>query len=218
MDKENIIKGFDELAVAKRKNAGIMKMIIVFAAFVVVAVLFFGMNVVNSAMGKIIVVDRSGEYIKTKVESNEKLFFSLLSNQCALTAFYANSFDKLSINENQSWASFLAAKDDLNRIYAKYNQDRAYSDAIDRGVIYKCKFKEIEKIAGTGEPYHVTFTSILSIIDGAYTKSILIRSEASVVRQTPRYPENVTGFYFTSYSQSYHEFSDTKAGGENEQK
>lgn len=218
MNKDNIIKDFDDLALAKRKNTGIMKMIIAFAAFVIVAVLVWGMTVVNTAMGKIIVVDRSGEYLKTSIESNEKLFYSLLSNQCALTAFYVNSFDKLSINENQSWASFMATKDELNRIYAKFNQERAYSDAIDRGVSYKCKFKEIEKISGTSEPYHVVFTSVLSIIDGTVTKKILIRSEGDIIRHNPHYPENVTGFYFSSYTQTYEELHEESTSDNSNQK
>jgi len=217
MDKQNILKGFDELATSKRKSASIMKMIIAFAAFVVVAVLLWGMTIINTAMEKIIVIDRSGEYVKTKVESNEKLFYSLLSNQCALTAFYVNSFDKLSINENQAHANFLATRDDLNRIYALYNQQRAYSDAIDRGVIYKCQFKELEAISGTGEPYHVKFSSVLTIIDGTTIKKILIHSEGELVRHTPHFPENVTGFYFFSYLQTYEDLQIDTSTGTNKQ-
>jgi hypothetical protein len=208
MNKDSIINDFDDLAIAKRKNTGIMKMIIAFSAFIIVASMVWTFTIVNTAMEKIIVVDRSGEYLKTSIESNEKLFYSLLTNQCALTAFYVNSFDKLSINENQSWASFMATKDDLNRIYAKYNQERAYGDVIDRGVVYKCKFNEIEQISGKSEPYHVVFTSVLSIVDGTYTKKILIRSQGDLIRHTPHYPENVTGLYFTSYTQDYEEIKE----------
>lgn len=203
MNKKDILVDIDELSQAKKRSAIGIKLIAILCIAIVILTMVFAFACVNSAMDKVIVIDRSGEYVKTKVEDNSKLFVSLISNQCALTAYYANSFDKLSINENQAWAAFLAPSDDLRRIYAKYNQERAYGDVIDRGIIYKCEFKEMKALEGTSEPYHVCFTSILSIIDGINIKKILITSQGTIIRHTPKYPENVTGFYFSSYTQNY---------------
>lgn len=203
MDKENIIKGMDDLAIAKKNHSLVMKLIIVFSAVVVMGVLVWAFSVVNAAMGKILVVDKGGEYMKTKVEDNKSLFVALLTHHCAMTSYYTNSFDRNSIKENQAKAAFLASNDNLKRIFAMYVQQKAYGDALDRGVTYKCEFKELLSVKGEQEPYLVTFSSILTIYDVYNTKKILITSSGEVIRQKVKYPENVTGFYFKNYTQEY---------------
>lgn len=210
MDKKNIISDMDELAIAKKNGSIYMKLIIAFAGIVVIASLGWSFSVINSAMDKILVVDKSGEYLKTVVEDKEKLFMSLISSHCAQTVYYANSFDRLSIKENQTKAFFLASADNLNRIFAKYTQDRAYGDAIDRGVVYKCEFKKFMEMKGENEPYHVVFASELSIIDVFSTKKILIISSGDIIKTKPQFPENVTGFYFKNYNQEYQLIPDEK--------
>lgn len=203
MDKENIIKGMDDLAIAKKNHSLVMKLIIGFSAVVVMGVLVWAFSVVNAAMGKILVVDKGGEYMKTKVEDNKSLFVALLTHHCAMTSYYTNSFDRNSIKENQAKAAFLASNDNLKRIFAMYVQQKAYGDALDRGVTYKCEFKELLSVKGEQEPYLVTFSSILTIYDVYNTKKILITSSGEVIRQKVKYPENVTGFYFKNYTQEY---------------
>lgn len=203
MNKKKILEDIDDFSNAKKKSSQSLKLILLFAFAVILLIAVWAFSCVNTSMNKILVIDRSGEYVKTKVEDNNKLFLSLITNHCSLTSKYVNSFDKLSINENQAWAAFLAPSDDLNRIYAKYNQERAYGDVIDRGVVYRCELKELKSIEGTSEPYQVCFTSVLSIVDGTTIKKILITSQGTIIRHTPKYPENVTGFYFSSYTQNY---------------
>ena len=58
-------------------------------------------------------------------------------------------------------------------------------------------------ISVQGNEYHVQFASVLSIIANTGTKKIRIISEGTAIRTTPQYPENVTGFFFKNYQQTY---------------
>lgn len=51
----------------------------------------------------------------------------------------------MSISGNQAQAVFLVEKSELNAIWNKYLNDRAYADAADRGVIYKCVFEKLHR-------------------------------------------------------------------------
>ena len=44
---------------------------------------------------KVVVVERSGEYLKTHAEDSEALFLALVKKTCAEATGYANSFDRL---------------------------------------------------------------------------------------------------------------------------
>lgn len=203
MDNNEIIKGFDSLAEGKKNLRLYMYLVVWFSAGVILVVLIWAFSVVTSAQGKVLVIDKGGEYMKTVVEDKQKLFFSLLNNHCALTAYYTNSFDRHTINQNQAKAAFLASKDNLNRIFAMYKDQRAYGDVLDRGIIYKCEFQQLENYNIDNEPYKVTFTSVLTITDEYTTKKILITSSGEIVRISPQYPENISGFYFKNYTQTY---------------
>lgn len=158
-------------------------------------VLFFSYRVVNNAMNKILVVNEGGEFVHFKTMQTDKLFESLLKSHCYYTAYYLNSFDRLTIEENQARGLFLVNKSEANTIFAKYQADRAYGDALELGVIYRCDFDKINKLHVQGNEYNVQFTSVLSIISNTGTKKIRIISEGTAIRTTPKYPENVTGFF-----------------------
>lgn len=131
------------------------------------------------------------------------LYESLLKSHCASTTYYLNSFDRLSLQENQARALFLVDKGEANAVFAKYQADRAYGDALELGVIYKTEFESLTDMSVSGEEYHVRFTSILSIVNGSEIKKVRIISEGTAIRTTPRYPENVSGFFFRTYNPQY---------------
>ena len=113
-------------------------------------------------------------------------------------SYYVNSFNVNNIKNNQSRAAFLVNQTDLNAIYGKYKYDQAYSDAINKGVVYQSEFNQMENIRSidNGSMYEVVFTSVLSIMDNIGTKKFQIRSKGTAIRVTPRFPENPTGFLF----------------------
>lgn len=168
----------------------------------VVLVLAWGLAVNFSALDKVVVVERSGEYLKTTAEDAEDLFIALVKNTCAEATRYANSFDRLNMKRNQAHAAFYVNKNDLNAVFSKYYNDKAYFDAAQNGAVYKCELESVDKISGDNEPYQVEFTSVLTVygVSGQKVK-FLIRTKGELVRTTPQYPENVTGFFFTQFLQ-----------------
>lgn len=60
----------------------------------------------------------------------------------------------------------------------------------------------VQRIAGDNEPYQVEFSSTLTIhsVSGQRLK-FLIRTRGELVRTTPQFPENVTGFFFSQFLQ-----------------
>jgi len=89
MDKEKILNDFDTLAKAKKQSATSLKLALLFALIVVILVLIWGFSISMTALNKVVIVERSGEYLKTHAESNEDLFNALVQNTCAqVTQFF----------------------------------------------------------------------------------------------------------------------------------
>ena len=204
MNKETILKNFDDLALAKKNSYNYLLLTLFFSFAVIVAILIWTASIAINTNGNIKVVDRGGTYLKTSTEREEKLFESLVQSHCANSVYYANSFNRLTIKENQAKAVFLMNQNDALRIFSRYKDSKAYGDALDRNVNYTAVFDQIESISKDNEPYHVVFYSTLTIIDddGA-TLRFKIRSEGDLIKYTPQFPENTSGFYFKNYVQSY---------------
>ena len=64
------------------------------------------------------------------------------------------------------------------------------------------KMKVISLSVENGQ-YHVIFYSVLTIINGSDTKEVRIISEGTAIRVRPRFPENISGFFFRTYNQQY---------------
>lgn len=200
---KDILKDFDKLAAARKKNALVTKLAFALCAFTVAAVLFFCYRTVGSVAGKILVVNEGGGFLPLKAVDQGRLYESLLKAHCASVVYYLNSFDRLSMQDNQARALFLVDRTDANTVFAKYQADRAYGDVLDLGVVYKTEFEKVSALTVHGEEYHVTFTAVLKIINGEDTKKVLITATGTAIRTTPRYPENMTGFFFKTYNQNY---------------
>ena len=123
MDIKNILKDFSRLAEARKNHTFRTRLVFIFCAATIAMVLFFSYRVVNSAMDKILVVNEGGELLRFKAMQQDLLYESLLKNHCYHTAYYLNSFDRLSLQENRARALFLVNKPDANTIFAKYQED-----------------------------------------------------------------------------------------------
>ncbi|MDR2909980.1 MAG: hypothetical protein LBV47_01235 [Bacteroidales bacterium] len=208
---EKFINDFDSLAKAKKVSATNVKLILLFALVVIVLILFFALSSVNTAINKVLVVDRSGEYLKIVADEKEKQFFAFVKNTCALTTHYANSFERKTLKENKIKVSFYCNKNDLDIIYRKYENERAYYAAIEAGEVYKCELESFEGLSGDNEPYFVRFTSLLHIHNNTGETIYRIVSEGELIAVTPQYPENVTGFFFTKLTQKFERVNESNA-------
>jgi len=201
MNKSEILKDFDSLGKAKKANVTFVKLAFGFALIAIICTLIWGYMVTQSAFQKILVVERDGRYLEISAENWDKLHETLIKNTCAYVSHYANSFDRLTINENQAKAKFYCNTEDLNRIFNLYNAEKLYHDAIEQGAINKCEIQNFQVI-GSEEPYQVKFTSLMTIINGEYTTKFLIESVGTLITTTAQFPENQTGLFFTSYQQT----------------
>lgn len=200
---KDILKDFNKYAEARKNYTLRTKLVFIFCSVTIAMILFFSYRVVNNAMSKILVVNEGGEFVHFKAMQTDKLYESLLKSHCYYTSYYLNSFDRLTIEENQARGLFLVNKGDANTIFAKYQADRAYGDALELGVVYNCEYEKITEVRVQGNEYNIQFTSVLSIISNTGTKRFRIISEGTAIRTTPQYPENVTGFFFKTYRQTY---------------
>lgn len=204
MKKEKVLKDFDTLVQAKKVSSTNMKICLFFSLLVVISVLAWGAYISLTALNKVVVVDRSGEYLQTSAERKTELFAALIKNTCAQATKYANTFDKVNIKRNQAYASFYINQSDLTAITNKYYNDKAYFDAINNGVIYKCQIDSLLSFQGQNEPYKVRFLSTLTVYTASGTqRKFRIVSEGTIVKTTPQFPENVTGFFFNQLMQNW---------------
>lgn len=202
----SILKDFARLAEARKKQTLATKLVFMFCSLIIAMVLFFSFTLVNNAMNKILVVNEGGEFLQFKAMDNDILYSNLLKAHCYYTSYYMNSFDRQSIEQNQARVMFLVNKTDANTIFAKYQADRAYGDALELGVSYRCEFEKMDEIHVRGDEYDVAFTSVLTIHSHTGTKKIRIRCTGTAIRTTPKFPENVSGFFFKIYNQTYSQY------------
>ena len=191
MDIKNMVRDFASLGEAKKRSSVYVKAVSLLCAAIVALVLFFMNMTVRGVTDRILVVNTGGEFLQLKSMETDKLYETLLKAHCNAVAYYVNSFDRMSISGNQAQAVFLVEKSELNAIWNKYLNDRAYADVADRGVIYKCVFEKLHRVGIRDDGYNVLFTSILSIHDAGGVKRIRIYSRGDAIRTTPSYPENV---------------------------
>lgn len=203
-EKAQLLRGFDDLALAKKSSAFTGRAILLFSLATNIVILLFAYRMVTKATSMILVVDQTGQKLNTSAGFQEKLTRSQLEAHCAAVAYYANSFERLTITENQLRTRFLVDKEDASRVFAKYKEERAYSDAIDRNLTYKTELLKVTDVLPVQDYLQVRFTALLQIIDGDRpVKKFVIYAEGAARRCTPQYPENPAGFYFSKYSQQW---------------
>ncbi len=206
MDKEKILQDLDMINQVKKSNVRNTRLCIGFAVLVVIAVLIWGFLIQLKALNKVVVIDRSGEYLSTKVYDKEAIFNAMVKNTCSLATQFANSFSITDLKLNQARSQFYINKSDLDKIFAKYYRDKAYSDVLNGGAVYQCKLEKVHKIEGKNEPYKVLFSSILIVTTNLGEKKFIITSKGELVSIRPKFPENVTGYYFSSLEQTFKKY------------
>ena len=107
---KSILKDFSSLAEARKNHTFRTKLVFIFCGITIAMVLFFAHSVVNNAMNKILVVNEGGEFVHFKSMQQDLLYESLLRGHCRRTAYFLNSFDRLSLQENRARALFLGNK------------------------------------------------------------------------------------------------------------
>lgn len=205
MNREKIEKEFNTYATAQKSAAITVRMILVFCFAIVVVTIFLAFKFAKSSMDRQTVVDAvTGRYLPVKTVDSAQFFQVRVSEHCANVVYYANSFDRLNIIENQARTIFMVNRADAARIFSRYEKQRAYADAIDRGLTYKTTFQKLDELTGSKEPYHVRFTSLLQVFDNDRpVQEYYIHSEGEVRNHSPQWPENVAGLYFTKYTQEW---------------
>ena len=124
MDIKNILKDFSRLAEARKNHTFRTRLVFIFCAATIAMVLFFSYRVVNSAMDKILVVNEGEEQLRFKAMQQDLLYESLLKNHCYHTAYYLNSFDRLSLQENRARALLLVSTPGAGAVFARYGGGR----------------------------------------------------------------------------------------------
>lgn len=144
INKELLIEKFCAYVSAKRKQALYLKLFFVSATVIIVSVLFYAYSITKHASEQILVVSTGGQFLPTETMELDQLYKTLLAAHCYSVSYYVNSFNVNNIKNNQSRAAFLVNQTDLNAIYGKYKYDQAYSDAINKGVVYQSEFNQME--------------------------------------------------------------------------
>lgn len=201
-NKEKFENDFDKLFVAKRQGNFAVIAVITLAVFCVVGSLGFSFFVLKTAYSQIAVIDTGGRYLQTTIEDQEVLERELIKQSCANITYYINSFDRNGYLFNYDKAKHYCVTSELNKITEVYEADKLYYDAIERGVIFSCELTEIHEVATlkTGD-IRVSFNSLMTRKDGAFSEKYIIESEGILSRVTPQFPDNTTGWSFTRYLQ-----------------
>ena len=211
-DAQQIIKSFMGYSESKKRLKGNLLVFVVFCTIICTIVSVGAFWVQSKAMDKIIVVDNSGELRRIHTEDRTNLYLSLLYSHCEQSAFYMNSFDQFSIDSNYKKALKMCNKIDLDRIRAMFRNQGAYNDAVNRGVCYRYTFKDIVTARANKEcGYDVRFWGVLEIIDGNNVKKVRVNSHGETIRVHSKWPDNVTGYFWKSYNETYSLLEETHA-------
>lgn len=203
---DGIQKNFNAFLEAKKQQALYLKLFFISSILVNLLTFCFAYKLVSDRDGKVIVVNGSGQQLASSVMDQENMYETQLQSACYSLSYYANTFDVNNIKMNQARAAFYLNRADLNAVIEKYQFDKAYSDVLNKGVVYRCSFDRIESLKTVGNEieYDVVFTSTLSVITNTSTLFFRIISRGTAIRTTYNFPDNPTGFYFKSYIQEYY--------------
>lgn len=157
-----------------------------------------------STVNSVKVVDVNGNVLPSRLDEQTGLLTAYVETHSANAVHYLNSFDRLTIKENQARALFLVNAEDANRIFNQFKAQNNYADALTRGVVIKTEYDKLLGIDVSKEPYKVRFQSIMTVYDNEQEpQRFLVISEGEVTNFTAQYPENKVGLYFRKYRQEF---------------
>lgn len=198
------IRGYDDLLEAKRSTSNTIKIAIGLCVFFGLVMIGVIVSIHVSTVNAVKVVDQNGNVLPSTLGTQENLLTSFVETHCANTVYYLNTFDRLTIKENQARALFLVNADDANRIFNQFTAQNFYADALTRGVVFTTKYDKLIGLDVTKEPYRVRFQSIMTVADNDQQPvRFLVISEGEISNFSAQYPENQVGLYFKNYSQEF---------------
>lgn len=203
MNKEKIITDFDIILKSKKSNSIAIKVVLIFSLVVITSVLFFAYKMNAEALKKVVVVDSGGIYLRTLVEDREHRETTFIINTCSILMKKINSFDRFSVTDNQTEAFYYCSKPELIPIFEKYKQEKCYQSVVERGVVYSCELDNVQLISEADEQnlISVEFTGVMKVKDGYSITKYRIISKGKITAVKPKFPSNVTGYFFTAYNQ-----------------
>ena len=204
MKEKEFIQKYNGLQASKKSSVTIALIYGICSLIAFIAVLIWAYGVHQSSVNEIKVVDKVGNVLNSSTVRKDKLIKSLIEAQCATTVYYANSFDNLTLKENQARTLFLMNQTDARKIFETYKENNQYHDALQRGYDFETEYLEMKDFDSSKEPFEVSFISKLKISQGDKAPSVYyIVSHGQIITHTPQYPENPYGYYFKSYSQEF---------------
>lgn len=209
MKKEKDKKGehfdneFNELFLQKKAGFQIVKIAIFLSVACVVCSFVFGVFIFTKASSTIAVVDSNGEYLQMKIADKQKMQTVLLQQTCANLVFYLNSFDRGGYLDNYNLALNYCQTDEANKVAELYKAEKFYYDATQRGVIFVTRLNEIHNIEAFNDgSVKASFNAIMEKKDGDFNNFFIIECEGKLIKTTPEFPNNITGWIFQSYTQT----------------
>jgi hypothetical protein len=203
MEKNQILKGYDDYIEGKKAGKTAMFLISGFALLIVLSSLLFSFQLQRKAIDTIKVIDSNGRKIESEVKRENEVLASSVQAHLSNAFFYLNTFERNTIKENQARAMFLVDKKSADRIFNSYNSTGAYNDAIRNSYIYAGKYIKLIKFEGKEEPYEIELEGEITITDGDRTLKNKVTGKGKLRYTTPSFPNNPQGFLLYDYLQTY---------------
>lgn len=203
MEKKDFIKEYDDIQNGKKVNVRTTLIFAITSGIMFLAVLIWAFSIHVSTVDKIKVVDTSSNYLDSKVVRRDKLMKSLITGHCEKAVYFGNTFERMTVKENQAHTYFLVNKTDADKVFETYLNNNAYNDALSRGYEYESKFLNIEEFDISEQPWKVKFLSELTIKKEGAEQKYYIVSTGEIVTHTAQYPENPFGLFFVKYQQEF---------------
>jgi len=203
MTTKEFEKEYNTLQFAKKQSALIAKLFSISSVIIIIAILIWAFFINKSTLNKIIVTNADGIELSKEVVERAALLETLVTNHCEESVFYANTFDRLSIKENQARTLFYINTNDAKKIFSFYTINGNYEDALKLGYSYAVTFDRIISLNTNILPYQVKFSAILTINENDKEKNYSIIGSGEIIKRKAKWPENKTGFFFKNYKQDY---------------
>lgn len=205
---------FDELFKQKKISSQLVRTALYTSCIIVVASLFFCAFMYRNAYSSIAVIDMNGEFLQVKIADKMAMQTATLKQTCANCAYYLNSFDNNGYEANYNAGLNYCQIEYANKITDVYKAEGFYKEALQRGVIFTTRLNRIIEIKAMNDGTATAkFNAVMEKKEGNFSSYFLIECEGTLKQVTPEYPNNVTGWRFTAYTQMirpYNPDSDTE--------
>ncbi len=210
MKKQEILHGYDDLIQGKKQSRFAMILVIIFSTVISISALIFAFLIQIKSIDTVKVIDSSGRYLKSETQRRDQVLKASVQSHLDNVIHNLNSFDALSIKENQVKSIFLVDQLSANRVFDSYNVSGAYNDAMQNGVIYSSKMDKVTVFEGEKEPYSFEIEGLLVVKKGETEIKKGIKGKGKIRYVTPSYPNNVQGLQVYDYLQEFENIGDNE--------